>query len=92
MVRNRNGTEYSWKKVEENTYKFEMNGVDINWCRYGGQEGAMTVDYNDLGFFDPSGGPFIGIGSSIWDEKTDSFHKVIQISSTEEGIIVRVES
>ena len=90
-MRNRNGTEYSWEKVDDNTFKFVMEGNDLNWCRFGGQEGATTIDNNNLGFFDPSGGPFVSIGYELWDENESTYYKVVQISSTEEGMIVRVE-
>jgi hypothetical protein len=41
----------------------------MNYMRYGGREGQEEIDMNDLGFFDPSGGPYVAIGSKIyWDE------------------------
>ena len=31
----------------------------------GGKEDQEGIDPNDLGFFDPSGGPFVAVGSKI---------------------------
>ena len=31
----------------------------------GGQEGQNAIDFEDLGFVDPSGGPFMGLGYKI---------------------------
>jgi hypothetical protein len=41
----------------------------MKYSRYGGKEGQDGIDMTDLGFFDPSGGPYVAIGSKIyWDE------------------------
>lgn len=61
-MRNRYGEEYSFELVRENTYKFVGN---TKWCRMGGQENEPDIDQNNLGFFDPSGGPFISQGYDI---------------------------
>lgn len=65
-LRNRYGDCYDFKKIDEN--KYVIVG-DLKYWRYGGQEGQEDVDYDNLGFVDPSGGPFIGIGSKIEDRK-----------------------
>jgi len=44
---------------------YVMNGG--TYLRFGGKEGQQEVDYNELGFVDPSGGPFIGIGDMLPD-------------------------
>ena len=37
--------------------------------RLGGKEGQEGINFNDLGMFDPSGGPYVAVGSKIyWDE------------------------
>ena len=61
-MKNRYGNEYQFEKINENTYT--ITG-DLNYWRYGGKEGQEGVDVNDLGFVDPSGGPFISIGYMI---------------------------
>jgi hypothetical protein len=61
-MRNRYGTEYSFEKVNDNTYKIVG---DLKYWRYGGKEGQDNIDWSDLGFVDPSGGPFISVGSLI---------------------------
>ena len=61
-MKNRYGDEYNFVKVNDNTYTIEGN---LNYWRYGGREGHQGIDYNDLGFVDPSGGPFISIGYKI---------------------------
>jgi hypothetical protein len=65
-MKNRNGIEYNFIKVNENTFQFEMKESEMQYCRYGGLEGQERLDYNNLGFFDPSGGPFIGVGGKIF--------------------------
>lgn len=65
-MRNRHGDEYSFVKLGENTYTI---AGDLNYWRYGGQEGQECIDYDNLGFVDPSGGPFIGIGYKIEGRK-----------------------
>lgn len=61
-MRNRYGDEYTFEQVDANTYTIKG---DLKYWRYGGQEGQESVDENDLGFVDPSGGPFISIGYMI---------------------------
>lgn len=65
-MRNRYGNEYHFEKVDDNTYTIEG---DLEYWRYGGKEGGREVDANDLGFVDPSGGPFISIGYEIEGKK-----------------------
>ena len=61
-MRNRYGDEYSFEKVAENTYTIVG---DLKYWRCGGKEGQAGIDDQDLGFVDPSGGPFIAVGSQI---------------------------
>lgn len=61
-MRNRYGDEYDFVPVDENTYKITGN---LSYWRCGGREGQEGVDMNNLGFIDPSGGPFIDIGYPI---------------------------
>jgi hypothetical protein len=42
------------------------------YLRFGGIEGEETINYNNLGFVDPSGGPFIAVGTMLPD-----VHKVV---------------
>lgn len=58
-MRNRYGDRYEFKKVGDNTYVIEG---DLKYWRFGGKEGQETIDDSDLGFVDPSGGPFISVG------------------------------
>jgi len=81
-MKNRYGNEYNFEKVAENTYKIVG---DLDYWRFGGKEGQEGVDTNDLGFVDPSGGPFISPGYII------EGRKVIRISSKIEGIFFEVE-
>ena len=83
--RNRYGDEYYYELVGENTYKFVMEGDSMKWCRFGGLENQHGVDYNDLGMFDPSGGPYVDIGSRL------PIGVVKRLRSTDEGIIIEVE-
>lgn len=81
-IRSRYGEDRSFVPVNENTYKFEG---DVKYCRFGGKENTSTVDQNDLGFFDPDGGPFISEGYPIGKRK------VTRIMSTDEGVFFEVE-
>lgn len=83
--RNRYGDVYYYELVEGKTYKFVMEGDSMKWCRYGGHENQTSVDCNDLGMFDPSGGPYVGIGSVL------PVGKVKRLRSTEQGIMIEVE-
>jgi hypothetical protein len=84
-MKNRYGKEYSFERVDDNTYKFIMAEEDAMYMSVGGREGQDQIDMNDLGYFDPSGGPFIGINTII------EYKRVSRIRSTEEGIFVDVE-
>lgn len=61
-MKNRYGDEYAFNKVNENT--FTIVG-DLKYWRFGGREGQERMDMTNLGFVDPSGGPFIAVGMSI---------------------------
>lgn len=61
-MKNRYGDEYEFIKVSDDTYTITGN---LNYWRYGGLEGQQQMDFNNLGFVDPSGGPFISIGYKI---------------------------
>ena len=65
-MKNRYGDEYSFSQVDENTYT--IVGA-LKYWRYGGREGQEQMDFNDLGFVDPSGGPFISVGGTIEGRK-----------------------
>lgn len=68
-MKNRHGVEYCFVKYEDNLYRFNMDEEGMNYMRVGGKEDQEGIDYNDIGFFDPSGGPFVAVGSKIyWDE------------------------
>jgi hypothetical protein len=84
-MKNRYGDKYSFEPIGDNIYKFVMTGDSMNWCRYGGQENQDGIDYNNLGFFDPSGGPFISVGNEL------EIGIVKHIKSTADGIIIKVE-
>lgn len=71
-MKNRHGDEYWFEEINPNTYTIRG---DLKYWRFGGHEGASDIDMEDLGFVDPSGGPFIAIGHDI------EGHKVIQISA-----------
>jgi hypothetical protein len=61
-MRNRYGDEYTFEVVNENTYTIKG---DLKYWRFGGREGQEQMDLSDLGFVDPSGGPFIEVGMKI---------------------------
>ena len=65
VYKNRYRDEYKWVAENETTYRFEMTGDSMKWCRYGGREGVDGLDVTDLGMFDPSGGPYVCLGMEI---------------------------
>lgn len=65
---NRYNDSYYWKKLNENTFQFCMQGNGLEYCRVGAKEEA-SLDYQDLGMFDPSGGPYISLGTKIDGQK-----------------------
>jgi len=67
-MKNRYGIEYNFEKISSNVY--EISG-DLKHWRYGGKEGEQYVDYSDLGFVDPQGGPFIEPGYIIDERKVE---------------------
>jgi hypothetical protein len=83
MMKNRYGNEYSFVKTGINEYTI---AGDLEYWRYGGREGVEGVDQNNLGFVDPSGGPFISIGYEI------NGRKVTNIAVNSEGIFFTVEA
>ncbi len=62
IMRNRYGDEYTFESVDENTYTIKG---DLKYWRFGGRKGQEQMDLSDLGFVDPSGGPFIEVGMKI---------------------------
>lgn len=65
-MKNRYGVEYNFQQTSENIFTIEG---DLKYWRYGGREGQERMDFSDLGFVDPSGGPFIEIGMKIEGRK-----------------------
>jgi hypothetical protein len=60
--KNRYGNEYWFEQLNEDTYVIRG---DLKYWRFGGKEGEDFIDNNNLGFADPSGGPFIAKGYMI---------------------------
>ena len=81
---NRNRDQYWFEKVSPTMYRFVMEGDSMKYCRTGGKEGQESIDPSDLGMFDPSGGPYIGLGTKVDDKP------VVAISSTDTGFVVGV--
>lgn len=68
-MKNRHGVEYSYVKYDDKLYRFNMAEEHMAYMRYGGHDFQEGIDYNDLGMFDPSGGPYVAVGGKIyWDE------------------------
>jgi len=81
-MKNRHGDEYKFVEVDQDSFTIEG---DLKYWRYGGKEGQESVDFNDLGFVDPSGGPFIALGMTI------NGRKIRRISALGERIFFEVE-
>ena len=81
---NRYGDKYVFSQLFENQYLFKMEGDSLNYCRYGGKEGQVGLDMQDLGMFDPSGGPYVALGTKV-DGKP-----IIRIRESALGFVVEV--
>ena len=96
-MKNRHGVEYTFVKYDDNLYRFNMDEEHIKYMRFGGKEDQDGIDMTDLGFFDPSGGPFVAIGSKIyWDEiheatKQEPLTVTKIMDRGAEGLFVEVE-
>lgn len=95
-MKNRYGKEYSFVKYDDNLYRFNMSEEDMKYMRYGGKDHEEGIDMNDLGMFDPSGGPYVAVGSKIyWDEIKDAVEQspliVTKIFVRDDEIFVEVE-
>jgi len=95
-MKNRYGDKYYWEKLNDKEYRFVMEGTSMDYCRLGGKPYQEGIDLNDLGMFDPSGGPYVGIGSKIYFDQIKGGQKgdkpliVERIRSTNKGYIVEV--
>lgn len=81
---NRYRDSYWFEKVSPTTYKFVMDGDSLKYGRMGGKEGQEGIDLSDLGMFDPSGGPYIGLGTEV-DGKP-----IVKIAAIDSGYVVEV--
>lgn len=61
-MKNRYGDEYTFERIGDNDYAIKG---ELKFWRFGGREGQEQLDMCDLGFVDPSGGPFIQLGMQI---------------------------
>ena len=97
-MKNIEGIEYCFVQYDDNLYRFNMDEESMNYMRMGGIEGQEQIDMNDLGFFDPAGGPYVTIGSKIY---RDQIHNGVEGSTPltvkrimdrgAEGLFVEVE-
>ena len=76
-MKNRHGVEYHFEEISAGVYTIRG---DLRYWRFGGHEGVSGVDMSDLGFVDPSGGPFIAIGGEI------EGHRIRRISVVTEWV------
>lgn len=63
---NRYGDRYWFEKLSDCLFTIKGN---LKYWRYGGRVGQNEMDFRDLGFVDPSGGPFIELGMEIEGRK-----------------------
>lgn len=70
-IENRYGENYSFQQVSENTWTLVGN---FKYYRTGGFNGDSLIHNNDLGFFDPAGGPFISKGFVINGKKVTKIY------------------
>ena len=67
-MKNRYGDEYDFEIIDDKTMTITGN---LKHWRFGGKEGQDHLDSEDLGFVDPSGGPFVALGATINGRKID---------------------
>jgi hypothetical protein len=75
--------------IDESRYRLQ---IDEDFCRFGGFNDKDTASgASGYSFVDPSGGPFVSVGSPL-----NSLHaelpakRITKIESTDEGIILHV--
>lgn len=85
-MKNRYGDEYSFELVSEGVYTIVG---DLKYWRYGGLEGQERISMDELGFVDPSGGPFISVGSNLPGMKNSV--KRIRIDKENDRILFEVQ-
>jgi len=61
---NRYGDKYEFVPSEDEPKKYYLEG-ELQHMRCGGKEGVEGIDMTDLGMIDPSGGPYIDIGTIL---------------------------
>ena len=81
-MKNRDGDEYDFEEVSPGIYKITGN---LSYWRFGGKTGQESIDWNDLGFADPSGGPFISPGYKIKNKS------VIRIFANDKDVFLEVQ-
>ena len=95
-MKNRYGVKYWFVPVADNHYRFDMENREDVLMRVGGKEGQEGIDTNNLGMFDPSGGPYTAVGSEIyWTEIKDAVEQspmmVTKIFIQDDDIFVEVK-
>ena len=85
IYKNRYGDAYTFSILEDLRYLFVMSGDSMKYARFGGLEGQEKVDHQNLGMFDPSGGPYVALGMEINDRK------ITHIRESALGMVVTVE-
>ena len=64
-MKNTHGIKFDWNKLSDNEYIFTMEQSKYGYTRLGGKEHQTSIDMQDLGFFDPPGGPFVKVGCNV---------------------------
>lgn len=80
IYENRYGRPWSWEPITESTFLFKMDKDDMMWCREGHTQDGFIY------FFDPSGGPYVGVGGTI-----DNI-PITRIIPTPEGYVAEVSN
>lgn len=81
---NRYGVEYEFVKIDENRVLFDMDSESLSYCRLGGFDYQEGVDWDNLSYFDPAGGPMIGVETEI------DGRKVVRVSSAEDSFVLEL--
>lgn len=85
VYKNRYGDAYTFSILEDLKYLFVMSGESMEYGRLGGKDGEEGVNHNDLGMFDPSGGPYVALGTKI------NGKPIVHIRKSVLGMVVTTE-
>ena len=77
VYKNRHGEVYELRKLGDRDSTYQLTG-NLKHFRVGGLVGQKDVDMENLGFIDPSGGPFLSVGDEIEGKRIKRIYQEMQ--------------